>query len=373
MLIDRYICLEWLKVFLLCLLVVLGLLLLSDIQNDLQDLLGFGASAEEIIRYYWIRLPGFLPVVLPMTFMISLLFVLGQLHRNHETTAVLAAGISMWRMTRSLWVAGALLTVSLFYLNAQLVPRAIESSRDFWNDIAFRHAMTEATPANELGMVYNLTFTNRKDHRLWFINRFSEFDFQAHGITISMLAADDGRELQRIVANRGFYDDLARTWQLQSGRQMSFDPASGELVRSLPFDQLVLENYDEDPNLMKYLEKRPKDLSVRELDRVIRYLDPHDDPRVAAYAVAFYDRLFSPLSCLIILGLAIPFSTMGVRVNPFVGISKAMGWLIAYLLLVNVAQVVGASGWNPLLVAALPNIAAVVVVAHYMNRMRHPA
>ena len=51
MLSDRYIFFEWLKVFILTLCVLFGLLIISDLQNDLPDLHGFGASNAEIFRY----------------------------------------------------------------------------------------------------------------------------------------------------------------------------------------------------------------------------------------------------------------------------------------------------------------------------------
>lgn len=370
--IDRYIFVEWLKVFLLTLMVVLGILLIADIQNDLQDLLAFGANAGTVFSYYWIKFPSFLPIVLPMTFMLSLLFTLAQLHRNMEITAMRAAGLSLFRITRSLWLTGLLLTALLFHLNANLVPRSMEQSRDLWNELAFQQALAQETPVEEVGLLFNLTFYNRRDGRMWFINRFSEYDYQAYGITLSTIRPEDQREVERIVANRGFFDDVNRTWHFISGRRMTFDADSGEIVRSLPFEQLELAGLGEDPALMKFLEKRPKDLSLWELRRVIEYLRPQEDGRLAPYAVAFYDRLMNPFMFLIILGLAIPFSVSGVRTNPFVGVSKSMGLFLLYLVLINAGQIAGANGLNPFWAAALPNLGAFALVLYYNWRLRRP-
>jgi lipopolysaccharide export system permease protein len=128
----------------------------------------------------------------------------------------------------------------------------------------------------------------------------------------------------------------------------------------------------EDPELMKYLEKDPKDLSLRELQMVVNYLRPAEDPRLARYAVTFYDRMLSPVSCLIILGLAIPFSVTGVRTNPFVGVSKAMGLFLLYFVLLNVGQLAGTSGFPPFWAASIPNIAAFVLVGYYYFRLQRP-
>jgi lipopolysaccharide export system permease protein len=224
----------------------------------------------------------------------------------------------------------------------------------------------------EVGLLYNLTFYNRKDNRLWFLNRFNEYNYRAYGITVSEVNPDDGIEYRRLVANEGYYDDLKQVWTFLSGREITFDPSDGQPVRSLGFDQKLVQEFSEDPDLMKYLEQRPKDLSLRELNMVVDYLRPAEDPRLAKYAVSFYDRLLNPVSCLIILGLAIPFSVTGVRTNPFVGVSKAMGLFVLYYVLVNVGQYAGSSGFSPFWAASIPNLAAFVLVGYYFTRLQHP-
>jgi len=191
-------------------------------------------------------------------------------------------------------------------------------------------------------------------------------------VTISELQSGDGAELTRLVANEGYFDDLNGGWTLINGRETTFSPESGDPVRSVPFDQMHFAGFQEDPDLMKTLEKRPKDLSLAELKSVVDYLRPAEDPRLARYAVTFYDRLFSPVGCLIILGLAIPFSVTGVRTNPFVGVSKAMGLLFLYYFLLILAQFAGSSGFSPLLASLIPQMAALGLIGYYFYRLQHP-
>jgi lipopolysaccharide export system permease protein len=252
--IDWYVFREWFKVFALTLAVLFGLLLISDVQDNLPDLLGFGISKGDALAYYLVKFPSFVPVALPMGFMVSLLFSLGQFHRNHEITAMRAAGFSLFRITRSLWLSAIVLTVLLFQLNARIIPWSVEQSRELWNEYAYSKALEEDTPEEEVGLLYNLTFFNRKDGRLWFLNRFNEFNYRAYGITISEIDGASGMERRRLVANRGFFDDLEGGWTLNEGRETTFDPVSGEPVRSLPFDRLQLGGFSENPSLMKALE-----------------------------------------------------------------------------------------------------------------------
>jgi lipopolysaccharide export system permease protein len=370
---DRYIFWEWSKVFILVVGIVFGLLLLGDIQDKLQDLLVMEVNRSDIISYHLLLLPTLIPVAVPISFMISLLFHLGQLHRNQEITAMRAAGLSLFRITRSLWLVGALLVTLLFQANASLIPWSVEQTRQMWNSFTFAKAIEEAVAEDEVGVQPTLTFYNRRDGRLWFMNRFNEYNFRAYGITVSVMEGDAQREQRRVVANEGYFDDIRGQWTFLEGRETWFDPVSGEPYRSLPFEEKVLPEFREDPELMSVMEKAPRDLSRYELERAIQYLRPQDDPRLNSYAVTYYDRLLSPLSCLVILGLAIPFSVRGVRTNPFVGVSKAVGWFIVYFLMVNLGQLAGRSGFNPFWAACLPNLAALILMTYYYMQLRKPS
>jgi lipopolysaccharide export system permease protein len=369
--IDLYILREWGKVFLLTLCVIIGLILLNDIQDNLQDLVGYGASQGAILQYYLVKFPSLLPVALPISFLLSLLFSLGSLHRNHEITAMRAAGLTLLRIARSLWLVAVILSCLLFYLNARWVPWSVETARALWNDAAFSKALETEAP-EEVGLIHNLTFFNRKDGRLWFLNRFNEFNYRAYGLTLSELDSS-GEETKRIVANEAYFDDLSGHWILLQGRETWFGPDGEGPVRSLAFERKVATDAREEPDLMKALEKRPGDLSLRELKFVVDYLRPADDPRLASYAVTFYDRFFNPLSCLIVLGLAIPFSVSGMRTNPFVGVSKAMGFFVLYYLVVNIGQIAGGNGFPPIWAALLPNLVALLLITHYFIRLQRPS
>ncbi len=368
---DRYIFFEWLKVFLLSLLAIVGILMLEAIQNELQDLLRFGATWREVLQYYAILTPGFLPLVLPISLMVSVLFVLGQFHRHQEVVAMRACGLSLWRITRTIWLAGAVLAISLFELNGRITPWSIEQSRTLYDNLRFASELTEVEE-EDVGLIYNLTFINHSDNRMWFINRFNEYNYRAYGLTVSELGPT-GVEERRVVANEGYYEPHRAHWVFLRGRTFDFDPATGDPIRSLGFDSQVLEGYYEDPELMKFLEKRPKDLSFNELSQILSSLDPDQDPRVAAYAVQYYGMLMNPLSCLIVVGLAIPFAVAGVRTNPMVGVSKAMGLFLAYYVLAQVSHLMGGGLLSPFAAAAIPNLIALAAALWFHYRATRPA
>jgi lipopolysaccharide export system permease protein len=51
--------------------------------------------------------------------------------------------------------------------------------------------------------------------------------------------------------------------------------------------------------------------------------------------------LANPFSCLIVLGLAVPYAVAGVRVNPMVGVSKSFGLFFAYYFMSSFCTLLG--------------------------------
>ena len=352
---DRYVFLSWAQVFALALGAVLGVLVLAEVQNDLPDLLEAGASASESLRYFIILIPSFLPSVLPLALLVSLLFTLGQLQHHEEITAMRAAGLGLGRISRTLWLAGFALAGLLFWLNAEVVPRSVEEAREIKNRYQFAQQLAAGRAAEEIGLHHNLTFFAHRDGRLWFLNRFNDFTYRAYGVTVSLLA-EDGRETTRLAAAEGFFDERQGHWTLLNGRETSFN-AAGQPVRSLPFEHQEFTELREDPELMKFLEKKPQDLSLLQLRQVITALRADEDPRVSAYNVQYFQNLFTPASCLVVVGLAVPFALRGGRTNPLVGVSQVMGWFLVYYCLIVGFDLAGsAQQLPPALAAALPNL-----------------
>lgn len=369
---DRLVFSEWLKMLVLTLTVMLGLFVVADIQNRLDDLLGYGAKAREIIIYYLILTPTFLPSVLPLAVLISLLMSLGMMHRRLEIVAMSNAGLSLLRVTRSAWVFGATLCALLFGLNAQFVPWSKEASRGMWDQFRFRGQLNENRTPNEIGIVNNLTFNNVDAHRRWFLNRFSEYDYQGYGITVSVLD-ERGREVVRLLANRGYFDDTVGYWVLQDGREVTFDPEAGDAVRNIGFERRDSPELNEDPVLMQYLRKKPQDLSFWQLGRVRDALERSNDPSARKYAMRLYRILVSPLDVLIALGLAVHFSIGPMRANPLLGTVKAVGVFILYFML---AQAVGIfagkeiPAFTAALVPSLVMLAGTILIAARTERPR---
>ncbi len=368
-LIDRYILREWLGALGLVLGATVGMLVMQSMYDDLDDLLEVGAGTVDIVFYYAVKLPSFLSVVLTLSLLLSLLFTLGRLHRNLEIAAMRAAGLSLWRITRVIWVAGVLLCGLTWYLNGTVIPWSVEASRDVLQDLRIR-GQGKVERVDRVEAVESVAFDNRPERRMWFMNRYSRYTSRGYGVTVTELDADR-RERTRLQAREAWFDEEQLGWKFREGRETWIDPVTGEVQRTVPFEEKFVGHYREDPALMLVFDQRPQDLSFFELERIIAFHKADDDPKVQRYAVRYYGVLAETLGPLIVIALAIPFAVAGVRVNPAVGVSKSIGLFLIYFVLFKASTALGARGSvDPLWAALAPNLAMLAIGVVLMLRVR---
>lgn len=347
-LLDRYVFFEWLKAFILAVAAMVGILLLEDFQDDLGDYIEWGASGAELARYYLYLTPSFLPLLIPIGLLLSILFTLGNLHRNNEITAMRASGLSLFTITRSLWLAGGVLALALLALNASVVPHSIEQSRLMRNVWRMQHE-AEIFGPRMVGIVPLMAFDNQQDHRLWFMNRFSEYSYDGFGVSVYERDAQ-GREIRRLMGMEAYFDDVDRHWVFVKGREMRFDPETGEAYQSVGFDERAFPELTEDPWLMQALNDDPDKLSFDEIQKLLSVTHA-SHPQRAQYEIRRERIISQPLVCLVMVGIAIPFAVAGVRVNPVVGVAKALGFFAFFYVLLEVCRLLGAQGMMPLEIA----------------------
>ncbi|MDR2845072.1 MAG: LptF/LptG family permease, partial [Puniceicoccales bacterium] len=301
--------------------------------------------------------------------LISVLFLLGLLHRNQELTAMRSTGMSIFRITRSLWAGGVVLSLLLFALNATIVPWATESARLLAETAEFeyisRDARAGAPPVKAVAQFY----ANDSGNRIWSFNRFSGYTGRGFGVHIHQQNAQ-GRSVEAWFARYGYYDAARECWVLEDGRHLQFDAEGRRIVAEPRFKEIVLEGVTEKPRLMLSLNKKPHSLSIREIKEVLDHSEHEDTPRMAAYAVQYHYVLASPFCCLIVIGLAVPFAVSGVRVNPMVGVSKSLVLFAVYYLLSNVSSLLGAQQvFTPFIAAWLPNLLMFAFAAWLCRRV----
>jgi len=115
MLIDRYIARAQLHAFLIVFISLAGLTFVVDAFTNIEEFIAHGARAGGLWRvlgaYYGCRLISFFDATSPVIALASAMFALSWLERHNELTALLAAGITRWRIARPALVFAAVVSL----------------------------------------------------------------------------------------------------------------------------------------------------------------------------------------------------------------------------------------------------------------------
>ena len=365
---DRHLLREWLTILGLVVFATVGLLLVQVLYDEFRDLRDIGARGIDLWMYVFVTVPSYLALVLPLALLVSLMYVLGKLHRANELIALRAAGVSLLRITAPVWFVGLLACGLSWWLSTRVVPWSVEESASLRDNLRFRKE-SNLIPADRVGAVYSVGFDNPDARRIWFFNRYSTWTSKGYGVSVSLLDSNR-RERTRIVAAEAWLDP-DRGWVFRNGRDLTFLPETGELISTTPFGERVEAKFREDPKLMLLIDRKPGDLSLPQLRRLIDYFAIESNPKGTRYAVRYFGLIADTWAPLIVIAIAIPFAVTGVRVNPAVGASKSIGLFFVYYLFANVASSLAAKQLvDPMTAAWVPNLGMTALAALFLVRMK---
>ena len=327
---DRYILKEWLKTFCVTLMLILGILLLEDMYKNLKNFLEHGANLQTLLLYYTYIIPNCFCTVLPISFFISVLYVLNDMQAHNEVVAMRASGLTVLKITRSFWWAAFILMLLMIVFNAYVLPKASNGAQQIVQQIDYNYQKRYTSNTHDIGNYSHLCLHNAKEGHLWHITQFSLYTQQGKFVTLSKINKQ-GNEVERISAEKIVYDTKNQQWIFENGKHWFFDTHTYIPEYFIPFHQWQFKCV-ENPKLMTFIHKPLKYLGVHELKEILAFV-PKNHPRFLEHQIKYYSILSSPLIYFMVVLLAIPFSLKAVRTNPMIGVSKAAGLFFIYYII----------------------------------------
>ena len=159
MLIDRYITRAQLNAFVIVFISLAGLYFVFDAFTNLDE---FGAHAAKtgslakvLAAYYGYRLIWFFDATSPVISLASAMFALSWLERHNELTALLAAGITRWRIARGAMLFAAVVAAVAAINREVVLPRIREAfSRNAQDLRGDKHQPFEARYDHETDILF---------------------------------------------------------------------------------------------------------------------------------------------------------------------------------------------------------------------------
>ena len=119
---DRYILVSYLKTFFSVFIILMFIFVLQTIWLYIAELAGKDIDFIIILKFLWFFAPKLIPLVLPLTILVTSLMVFGGFSERYEFAAMKSTGISLQRAMRSLTVFILGLSLTAFFFANNVIP-----------------------------------------------------------------------------------------------------------------------------------------------------------------------------------------------------------------------------------------------------------
>ncbi|MSU57862.1 MAG: YjgP/YjgQ family permease [Pedosphaera sp.] len=326
--------------------------------KDLEALQEAKLRLGDIVLYYVITLPAMVVTVLPIALLLALLYALSNHARHHEITAIRAAGVSLWRLSRPYFAVGFACSVALFALNEFAVPDSALKAEQLR-----KHRSKTARAAGNPAVILNLGFVNTAARREWLIGSYDLNTAEMINPRVIWTLADGSQRW--LYATRA-----SRTndgWIFYDAREYRDDPGkSANLVPSL-MTNVLARHWEETPAQIRTEVKiasritsptsREADLPLVEIREYLKLHPVLDKQERRWLETKWHGRLAMPWTCLVVVLIALPFGAPSGRRNVFVGVASSVFIAFSFFVLTQLSLALGTGGYLPAWLAAwLPNL-----------------
>nr|MBA3297564.1 LptF/LptG family permease [Acidobacteriota bacterium] len=143
---DRYVIREILPPFLLSLLIFTFILEIPPVMRSLEQLVAKGVSWGVAGRILLTLVPQGLGLTIPMATLTGILIGLGRMSADRESVALLACGVSPYRMLRPVMAFALLMAGATTYVMLQAIPDANQAFREITFELVSKKVKSDIRP-----------------------------------------------------------------------------------------------------------------------------------------------------------------------------------------------------------------------------------
>jgi LPS export ABC transporter permease LptG/LPS export ABC transporter permease LptF len=357
-LLDLYVSRQYLGIFGVSFVSLVGLFYISTF-IDLADKLFRGtATSGMLLRYFYWQTPQYVYYIIPLAGLVATLVTIGLLTKNSELIVMRACGISLYRSATPLLLFAAVWSGVLFELQEHVLPRSNRHAQQLnatirgWSVQNFGPLDRRWVVGNS-GAIYNYS---RFDPA---VNQFTNLSiFQVDQAAWRLSSLTFARNVD-LVKGPGAAEQPSLTWVARDGWNRDFTTTTRAktiqtVVNYQAFAQRPLSL--EPPKFFSTPTPDADRMTYGELNRYVTELQA-SGYYVINYLVQLHRKVAFPFVTIVMTLLAVPFAVTTGRRGTLYGIGIGIVMAIVYWMMLSVFGALGAGGaMSPLLAAWAPNI-----------------
>jgi lipopolysaccharide export system permease protein len=349
----------------------LSLFLFFDLVDELQYL-GKNSGLEAAANIYQIRhallyvallVPNHLYELLPISVLIGTIFVMARLAQSSEYTILRTSGLGPWRALRLLLGLGAFFVLLSFAVGDYLAPASDKAGQLLKARYQNKITVGQTGAWLKEKQLYNNYVVNVKalspENQMQGVQIF-EFNNQGQVVSTTEAPTASFAEGNAWVLNQATRLEFGARADATAGSAAT-GGAANKALETARINRTTLESYrwrsDISSEMVAVALLKPERMATIDLFNYVRHLDANGQT-AQRYEIEFWKKVFYPLSCLVMVMLALPFAYLHFRSGGIAGYVFAGVMIgISFFLLNNVFGYIGnLRSWQPWLAAATPGL-----------------
>jgi lipopolysaccharide export system permease protein len=353
--IDLYIIRKFISTFFIALLLIIGIVIIFDISERIDDFVAKEAPLRAIIFDYYLNfIPYFMNMFSPLFVFITVIFFTSKMAADTEIIAILSGGISFHRMMVPYMISATLIAALSLCLNLFIIPDANKTRVAF--ETQYFKDKTKSVGRNVHYQIAPGEFV--------YAESFSSWNNTAYRFTLEKI--EDNKLVSKISAETAVYDTLRQSWRLKKYFIREYNSDLTDNIRSGRQMDTIIPLSVKD---FYFNEKTVQTMDYYELEEMIRVQKMRGDANVKMALIEKNTRLAIPFSAFILTIMGVALSSKkrrgGIGWNIGIGIALAF----TYILFLKFSEMfVHTDTLSPAFALWLPNI-VFAIIAGFLYRI----
>lgn len=315
---DKYIIKKFIGTFAVALVLIIGIVIIFDISEKIDDFVDKEAPLREIIfTYYANFIPYFINMFSALFVFITVIFFTSKLAANSEIIAMLSGGVSFRRLMVPYLLSALIIAVFSLSLNLFVIPPANKTR------LAFEAKYIKGA------RFYN---TKRNIHyqiapgQFVYVESFSTWNNTAYRFTLESI--DKNQVVSKISAESAAWDSTTQSWKLTKYYKRDYRGGIETITTGAKIDTTISLKIDD----FYRRENTVESLDFFELNDLIDMQNMRGDTMVKYSLIERNNRFAMPFSAFILTVMGVALSSKkrrgGIGLNLGIGIALSFSYIL---------------------------------------------
>ena len=309
---DWYIIKKFIGTYFFALLIIIGIVIIFDISEKIDDFVDKSAPLHAIIfDYYCNFIPYIVNMFSPLFVFITVIFFTSKLAANSEIIAMLSGGVSFGRLMVPYMISATFIAILSLALGTYVIPPANRHRLDFEQQYIKSTKYYNSTR----NIHYQLN-----PGEFVYVESFSAWNNTAYRFTLESI--EDNKIVSKLSAETAAWDSTINGWDLKNYFIREYDRFGNETVttgrKKDTIINLTLEDFYRRKNVVETL-------NYKKLDDLIELQKTRGDKMVKYALIEKNTRLAMPFSAFILTIMGVALSSKrrrgGIGMNIGIGIA----------------------------------------------------